>query len=322
MYHTDAIDLNCDRRNPLLLTNKQEIKETIFFENDTLYFCNLIFSEQEKIKLHSCENLNICFNNCIILRHICLESVPKSISFDNCYFRKLSIYCSYPNVFINSCIIDSLSINGYQNNLDLWNSEIYFLGIYDCLNSSEFDISGNIIHRFRINNIQNIKNFTYQQFSCFQNSLSSFSRNLKKIISYSTKENINTQLYTLNFIESLDCINEDSKLCTEIDFLKIKLLPRNWFQKLILNLCGFFMNPGQIVLEIFTTIIFFAILLYFIKGRDFSLLHYLEQSFNSFFCSNADNMSFFEKILCYSETVLGFLEMNIFTIALAKKYLK
>lgn len=223
---------------------------------------------------------------------------------------------------MNSCIIDNFSINELQNNCTILNSKIYSLNIYNCLNSSEFDISGNIIYKFRIYNVQTINNFNYQQFSYFEKSFSSFSKNLKTLISYNKKENINTQLYTLNFIENLDCINEDSSLCAEIDLLKNTLLPRNLFQKTVLNFCGYFMNPWKIVLEILVTIFLFSTILYFINEREYNLLHYLEQSFNSFFCSNEENLSSWEKIICYSETVIGFLEMNIFTIALAKKYLK
>ena len=321
LYISSTVDICCNLKNPLF-SDKNELEATILFQDDTLYISNIIFSGQEKIEPHSCEHLNLVFLNCIFLSRICLESVPKSISFDNCYFKFLNINHIYPDVRFYSCVFEELMIRNYENLFTMYNSEIGSLTIKDCLESSKLSFLGNTIHKFRINNASSITDLNYEQFVCFKDNLSSFKNKIKKLIAYKNDKDINTQIYTLNFIKDLQCINEDAKLCTEIDLLKNKILPRNLFLRILLSFCGYFMCPERIIIEMFLTIFIGSILLFFINERENNLLFYLEQSFNSFLCSNDKDISFCEKIVCYLETILGFLEMNTFTIALAKKYLK
>ncbi len=327
LYLYSAVDIYCNTRNPLFTVNEDELQNTILVEDKTLFISNIIFTGQEKIELHSCNNLKIYFQNCIFLTHISLESIPKSIQFDNCYFKKLNINNSYPNTNITSCVFEELIIDYYKNSISISYSEIGSLSIFDCLESSELSFYKNRIHNFAIENTKTISGLNYQQFLYLKDGLSSnFSKKIKKLINYKKDNkndlNINKQLYTLNFIKDLEEIREKANLCNEIDLLKNKILPRPWFQKALLNFCGYFMCPGKIVIEMLVTILICSLFLYFIKKQESNLFYYLEQSFNSFFCSNKESLTFWEKILCYLENIFGFLEMNVFTISLAKKYLK
>ena len=324
LYKFSYVDIDCHHKSPLGVIRENELQNVIERDNKTLLFKNIIFCAREKIETHYCEDLDLEFVNCIFLCPFRLESVPKSILFDNCYFRNLSISTRFPNVEIISSVFEELLINGYNNELSICTSEIGFLSIFDCDDKSVLSLGcTNEIHHFRYSNSPSLTNFDYKQFTCFSKNLYFFDHKITKLINYKkTKFNRQTLLDTLNLIENLDFIKEDPKLCTDIDYLKTKLLKRNFLQSIILNFCGYFMRPGQIVIEIFLTLLLFATGIYLIKNDNNTFLHCLEQSFNSFFCSNSEDMSFWEKVLCYSETVLGFLEMNIFTIALAKKYLK
>lgn len=317
------VDIDCMRKFPLM-----GLKESNCIRiGNSLVFMNVLFKESEKAQFENCEGLDLEFVNCVFECPIQFTSSCRSLFFDNCISKKLTI-TNPTTEWIT--IMDSYF--GELNLHNLSEMELEKVAISNCkiddlffcnVISKIFEISGNEIGKFCVSN-QSFFNFDYKQLNCLKRNLNITLSSLKKMISYNTKSKERT-IESLNFIESLDCIQENPVICSKIDYLKNKLLPVSWYQRIILEFFGYFMMPNRVIFVSLCLFLFYATLYCVINGdisKPAIYLHYLEYSFNAFFSNNGENLCRIERLFSYSENLIGFLQLNAFTVSLAKKYLK
>lgn len=291
---------------------------------NTAHFSNIVFTNHEKVLFHNCGNMSINFYNCVFTSRICFCVEPESFCADNCIFQFLNLKTK--RISIVASLINEILFRDKrsEDQISIWNSEIKSLRLCDSEIVNSFFL-GNNIRRINICGSVSQTAFDYRQLACFSSGKTSISiKKIKELVDYS-KISIETRISTLNYIQSLDIIREDAGICARIDYLKCLSVDKPLFKKLVLGVCGYFMRPGQIIIESCITLITFTLIFLLVDIGKIELnhfLHYCELSCTSFFGNINDGLPKMLRIFCYAEQVMGFILMNIFTISLAKKYLK
>lgn len=318
----EYIDITCKQEQSMGLHG------LVSWNEDTVYFEQIVFSNNEKVQFHGYTNKKIVFVSCVFFSSIQILEDPYSITMDSCIVKGTYSTNSrnINNISLNSCMFNELFLRCTTvKEISINICKINSLLIMDMQIENGIFINNTINDIYYVDSkIDNLE-FDYNQLA-YLKSLFSI-RNIKRTIGSSRKKNPESAISTLEFIQNLKLIYNNPVISTKIDYVKSCYIKHGLLNSLILKAYGNFLLPIRTVLTSVILIVLFAIL-YYINENGIQLeptidiYDYLSLSFEAFLGTTKDLVCNNYKILSYIERLVGFFSMTVFTITLAKKYLK
>lgn len=318
----EYVDITCNQEQSMGLHG------LVSWNEGTVCFEQIVFSNNEKIEFHGYTNKNIVFVSCVFFSSIQFLEDPKSITMDSCIVKNTysTNNRSINTISLNSCMCNELFLRcTTAKEISINLCKIINFSIMDLQTENGLFINNTINNIYYVDSkIDNIV-FDYNQL-VYLKSLFSI-RNIKRTIGMPRKENAESAISTLEFIQNLHLLKNNPVISTKIDYVKSTYIKHGLLNNVILKAYGNFLLPFRTVLTSFILIALFAILYYINEHgiqiqQTIDIYYYLSLSFEAFLGTTKDIVCNHYRLLSYIERLLGFFSMTVFTITLAKKYLK
>ena len=304
--------------------------ERLFYENDNIHIQKVIFSNEEKILLHDCAGKNIIFISCVFMSDIRFSENPKSLSFDSCVFQKTysTTTSEIESITMTCCVIKHLFLRNMKiGELPITLCQINELSIIDFYAKYASFVDNTISALYFSNSEIEKLEFDYKQLKYFNKLHSVSIRLIKKTIGKKHESNSESLISTLDFIQTLPTIKSNPIICTKIDYVKSIMVNYGSINSVLMRLYGNFMLPSRTIITSIFIIVIFTII-YYINENGLRLVNnidfykYFTYSLEAFLGTTKEIKCNLYQPLSYIERIIGFFSVTVFTISLAKKYLK